>query len=195
MNFFKKLFSGKKEEPQKANDNHDRTSFDGIATIEYFNKRYKEEKIDSDMLDGALKMIESYFIDNKITRKVKEPINHPINLDQTVDDGFGFSLYCKAFNLEDTHALMFLALSFNDFMIKNYGFKLYNDSEPEFPLRTMTLKYDNEGAKLSLYPIEYASKVLAYESSFEELHKRVASVLKSMPTAHQVINKLKGEQE
>lgn len=193
MNFFKKLFSGKKEESQTENNN--RTSFEGIATEEYLNKRYKEEKIDDSTLDSALKMVESYFIDNKIERKVKEPINHPINLDQTVDEGFGFSLYCKAFNLEENHALMFLALSFNDFMIKNYGFKLYNDSKPEFPLRTMTLKYDKEGAKLSLYPIEYTSKVLQYESSFEELHKRIEEALKSMPTAEEVINKMKGGQE
>lgn len=193
MNFFRKLFSGKKEEPKREDDN--KTSFKGIATEEYFNKRYKEEKIEASMLDGALKMVESYFIDNKIERKVKEPINHPINLDQTIDDGNGFPLYCKAFDLEENHALMFLALSFNDFMIKNYGFKLYNDSEPEFPLRTMTLKYDNEGAKLSLYPIEYTSKVLRYESSFEELHKRIEEALKSMPTANEAVKKIIGDKE
>lgn len=192
MNFFKKLFSGKNEETKRESD---KTSFEGIATEEYFDKRYKEEKMDESMLDGALKMIDSYFMDNNIERKVETPINHPMNLDQTVDDGFGFALYCKAFNLEENHALIFLALSFDDFMIKNYGFKLYKDSQPEFPMRTMTLKYDKAGAKLSLYPIEYASKVLNYEASFEELNNRIEEALKNMPTADEVIKNLKGENE
>ena len=191
MKFFKKLFSSKKEQAKQENES--KTSFEGMATEEYFHERYNEEQIDDAMLEGALKMIESYFIDNKIERKVAEPIHHPINLDQTIDDGFGFPLYCQAFNLEAYHAMMFLALSFNDFMIKNYGFKLYNDSQPEFPLRTMTLKYDQEGAVLSLYPVEYASKVLRYEASFEELHQRIAEDLKNIPTVNEVINKMTDE--
>lgn len=80
-------------------------------------------------------------------------------------------------------------------MIKNYGFKLYKDAEPEFPLRTMTLKYEKDGAQISLYPIEYSSKVLQYEASFEELHNRINETLKSLPTAHDVLRKVRGEDE
>ncbi len=191
MNFFKKLFSTTKikENVQQPNS-FSETRLSDIATEEYFNNRYKKDAIDVSILDGALKMIESYFIENKLEKKIKEPINHPQNLDQTIDDGFGFVLFCKAYNMEEKHALMFLSLAFNDFMIKNYGFKLYKDSEPEFPLRTMTLKYDNKGAKLSLYPIEYTTKVLNYESSFEDLHIRIQNSLENIPTSDDVYNKL-----
>ncbi len=103
-------------------------------------------------------MIENYFIDNKIESKIKKPINHPVNLDQVDQDGF--VLYCKAFQLDEVQATLFLAYSLSDFLINKYGFKLYKDSEPEYPLRGMTLKYDKNGAVLSLYPYEYASKVL-----------------------------------
>lgn len=186
MSFFKKIFSSKKGNSQIEQQ----ISFEGIATEEYFNNRYTEEQLDASVLDGALKMIESFFIDNNAERKVKSPINHPINLDQTMDEGLGFTMYCRAFDLEENHALMFLTFGFNDFMMKKFGFKLYRDAKPEFPLRTITLKYDNQGAKLSLYPIEYASKVLNFEASFEDLHKQIEEALKNMPTADDVMNAL-----
>ena len=85
------------------------------------------------MLDGCLKMIENYFIDNKIERKIESPINHPINLDQVDQDGFGFVLYCKAFQLGEEQVTLFLAYSFSDFLINKYGFKLFKDSKPEYP--------------------------------------------------------------
>ena len=92
MNFFKKYFSKKDETKSEA------SSLEGIVTKEYFNQRYTEDNVDEGMLDGCLKMVESYFLDNKIERKIKTPINHPVNLDQVDQDGFGFVLYCKSFS-------------------------------------------------------------------------------------------------
>jgi hypothetical protein len=112
-----------------------------------------------------------------------------------VDDGFGFGLYCKAFNLSDTDATLFLAMLFADYLIKNYGFKLYKDSKPEYPLRGMTLKYDKDGALLSLYPFEYASKVMRNEATFEGLYERIASQLQKMPTMEDLFNGLRNQDE
>lgn len=141
------------------------------------------------MLDGCLKMVESYFMDNKIERKVESPINHPLNLDQLDQDGFGFVLYCKAFQLGEGEAMMFLAFAFSDYLIKNYGFKLFKDNKPEYPLRGMTLKYDKEGIVLSLYPFEYSSKVLNGNETFSELEEKIKSQIRQMPDLNQVAKK------
>jgi hypothetical protein len=187
MNFLKKLFSTKKEEIES--ESKEGSNFEGVYSTEYFDKRYSEENIKAGMLDGCLKMIESYFIDNKIERKIETPINHPINLDQVDQDGFGFVLYCNAFQLGEEQATLFLAYSFSDFLINKYGFKLFKDSKPEYPLRGMTLKYDKNGVVLSLYPYEYASKVLNGNQTFTEMEERLNSQLAEMPKMDEILNK------
>jgi len=187
MNFFKKQFSTKKEEIKS--ESKEGSNFEGVYSTEYFDKRYSEENIKAGMLDGCLKMIESYFIDNKIERKIETPINHPINLDQVDQDGFGFVLYCNAFQLGEEQATLFLAYSFSDFLINKYGFKLFKDSKPEYPLRGMTLKYDKNGVVLSLYPYEYASKVLNGNQTFTEMEERLNSQLAEMPKMDEILNK------
>jgi hypothetical protein len=196
MNFFKKLFTNKKESekpkhiPKSEQENNSKIELGNIATNEYFDQRYQEDTISESILDGTLKMIEGYFIANKIKPIIEKPINHPKNLDQTIDDGFGFILYCKASQLDENFAVGILAMAFNDFMIKNHGFKLYKDSEPEYPLRDMTLKYDNQGVKLSLYPIEYTAKVINYEACFVDLHERIKNHLESLPTSDEIFNRI-----
>ncbi|MGB5981793.1 MAG: hypothetical protein WBG46_06580 [Nonlabens sp.] len=206
MNFFRKLFSKQKKSDQSQNANtsqpnqytnpepehnsNSQAQIGSISSNEYFDQRYQEDFIDEEIMEGTLKMIESYFVDNKIKPIIEKPINHPKNLDQTIDDGFGFVMYCKAMEMGENYAVGLLAMAFNDFMIKNHGFKLYKDSEPEYPLRDMTLKYDHEGAKLSLYPIEYAAKVINYEASFDDLYERIKSNIKNLPTSDDVYNKL-----
>lgn len=174
-------------EPQTESNGDDsplssegKSNFKGISTKEYFNERYQEDSITGFMLDGCLKMIEGYFMVNNIIRKVEKPINHPINLDQVVDERFGFEMYCAKFNLDKQKAALFLALALNDFLVANYGFKLYKDLKPEFPLRTMTSKYDEDGLVLSIYPFEYAMKVLDYEANFEELKAKIDANIKDM---------------
>ena len=188
MNFFKKLFSTKKAVEQ-AGTNNESPNFSGLHTTDYFDQRYIEEKIEAGMLDGCLKMIESYFIDNKIERKIQSPINHPVNLDQVDQDGFGFVMYCKAFQLGEQEATLFLAYSFSEFLISKYGFKLYKDLKPEYPLRGMTLKYDNNGVVLSLYPFEYTSKVLNENNTFSEMEDKLSAQLAEMPKIDDLINK------
>jgi hypothetical protein len=51
----------------------------------------------------------------------------------------------------------------------------------------MTLKYDINGTFLSLYPFEYAAKVLRYESSFEDLHQRIDSQMGNIPGAEEIM--------
>jgi len=131
-----------------------------------------------------------FFIANKVERQIENPVNHPVNLDQVIDEGLGFRMYCKAFQFGDTQAGLFLAYAFSDFLIHNYGFKLYKDSKPESPLRSITLKYDKDRIVLSLYPLEYSLKVLNYESTFQALHNRLDSQLKSLPRAEELLKNI-----
>jgi hypothetical protein len=179
MNFFKKLFSTKKGSTKPDSENEG-SNFEGVYTQAYFDKRYAENHIEAGMLDGCLKMIESYFIDNNIERKIESPVNHPMNLDQLDQEGFGFVMYCKAFQLSEEQATLFLAYSFSDFLINKYGFKLFKDTQPEYPLRVMTLKYDKNGVVLSLYPYEYASKVLNENQTFTAIEERLNAQLAKM---------------
>jgi hypothetical protein len=188
MGLFKKIFSSKKEENKSGSENES-SNFEGIYSTEYFDKRYSEEKIDGEMLDGCLKMIESYFIDNKIGRKIQTPINHPINLDQVDREGLGFVLYCNAFQIGEEQATLFLAYSFSGFLMNKYGFKLFKDAKPEYPLRGMTLKYDNNGVLLSLYPYEYASKVLNGNETFTGMEEKLSSQLAELPGIGDLVNR------
>ncbi|WP_430409934.1 hypothetical protein [Kordia sp.] len=202
MNFFKKLFSSKKQtekqvpkHPQEAsktvsknNDQTKKGEVKEIFTTEYFDKRYTEDRIDEFILDGCLKIIKGFYIDTNIEQKIENPLNHPINLDQVIEDGMGFHMYCKAFNLADKETTMYLALAFADYMIKTFDFKLYQDSEPEFPLRAMTIKYDKNQTVMSLYPIEYALKVLNNQATFEDMHSKVKTHLESMPDMNDLLN-------
>ena len=202
MNFFKKMFSSKKEESnsdspndevqsESKNEEHEtnsadsRANLEGAYTQEYFDTRYSEYTIDAETLTGCLKMVESYFVDNQIERKIESPINHPINLDQVDQEGFGFVLYCSAFELGEGQATLFLAFSFSEYLINKYGFKLFKDSQPESPLRSMTLKYDKDGVILSLYPYEYASKVLNENVTFTEMEERLNAQFSQLPNYRQ----------
>ena len=193
MSFFKKLFSGEKKENEKVKEQE--TAFAGIYTDEHFNKRYTEENIKENpiFLDGCLKMVESYYLEYKLAKKVEKPLNHPANLDQVVNEGVGFHIYCKQFQLEDSQVIMFLSYAFSDFLINTYGFKYYKDSTPEFPYRAITLKYNKNGTVLSLYPFEYALKVLNKESTFESLYSRIDQQLETLPSADEIIKGLTKE--
>lgn len=188
MSFFKNLFSKRKENQSQEPDNL-ASNFRGVYSKEYLDKRYAETPIEARMLDGCLKMIESYLIDNNISKKIDNPVNHPANLDQVDQEGFGFVLYCKALQLGEEKAILFLAYSFSEYLIKKYGFQLFKDSSPEHPLRSMTLKYANNGAALSLYPYEYAYKVLNGNQTFSEMEEKLNTQLSDMPKMKDLIDK------
>jgi hypothetical protein len=145
------------------------------------------------MLDGSLKMVESYFLDNDIEPTIKSPINHPVNLDQIISDGPGFHMYCHSFQFADNATIMMLAIAMSSYYINNLDFTLYNDAEPEFPLRVMTLKYNKNGAVLSLYPFEYSLKVLEKEATFTSLFDKIKTHLDSMPSVETVLKNYTGE--
>ncbi len=192
MNFFKRLFSSKKDKPKKDKKEASVNPKDPIPeppqNKEPSGERYVEEQIDASILEGSFKLIESYFHDNKLERKIKEPINHPLNLDQVIDEGFGFQMYCKAFKMEDNMIIASLSMAFSDFMVKEFGFKHLKDKQPEYPLRFLTLKYAEKEAVLSLYPFEYAAKVLNYEASFEEIYGKVKVHLENLPNIDDLID-------
>ncbi|MGB1039691.1 MAG: hypothetical protein ACPGVD_02365 [Flavobacteriales bacterium] len=175
---------------KQTNNDESEVGLSGLFTNEYFENRYEEDFISENMLEGSLKVIEGYFEANKIDPIKGIPINHPENLDKTIDDGFGFMLYAKVSGLDESIAVSILAMAFNDFLMKNHGFKLYKDSQPEYPLRGMTLKYDYEGTKLSLYPIEYSAKVINYEANYSDLYQRLVETIPNMPTSQEVYKDL-----
>ncbi|MCE3296006.1 MAG: hypothetical protein K0R65_1720 [Crocinitomicaceae bacterium] len=192
MGFFKKIFSG------KGNDaNKQETKVSAVFTEKYFDERFTEQKLDEKpgIIDGCMKMVESFFMDNKIESKVKKPVNHPVNLDQAVTEGVGFHTYCKSFGLEDGQVILFLAYAFSEFLMGQYDFRLYKDNEPEFSLRDMTLKYNKNGVVLSLYPVEYALKVLNHESSFEDLYGKLNGHLERLPGVDELLQGFTGEKD
>jgi hypothetical protein len=187
MSFFKKLFSSNKNEENKQ-ENPD---FKGIIRTDAFNERYSEETLSPTLIDGCLKMVESYYLEYpEIKKKVTKIISHPANLDQVVSEGVGFHPYCQKFQLEDSQIIGFLAYSFSDFLIRHYGFTLYTDKQPELPLRSMTLKYNKNGVVLSLYPYEFSLKVLNGESKFEDLSARIGSNLQTLPGVDEILKNL-----
>lgn len=183
MNLFKKLFSSNKEETNENKINSEAPNIKEIYSEDYFKNRFVETDIyeNQSMMDGCMKMIESYYLDNNIEKTINNPINHPANLDQVVGEGMGFHMYCKSFGQEDSQIIFILAYAFAEFLIKENGFKYYKDSEPEFPLRSMTLKLEVNGAVLSLYPFEYSLKVLNNETKFESLYDKLNAQTQSMP--------------
>jgi len=193
MSFFKRLFSPGKKEAAPA----EKAAFNMLYTDEYFNKRYSPQDINTppEMLDACLKMVQSYFADNNIPMNTALPVNHPENLDKTVTEGTGFTLYCRAFGTDDAQITLFLAYAFAAYLINRYGFNLYKDSEPEYPLRGMTVKYDKDGVVMSLYPFEYAHKVLNNEATFAGLYERINAQIKALPTKEEVLKSFLPEQE
>lgn len=210
MNFFKKLFSSNKEATVSETDSHtnnperdaakttsnNENEVSAIYTEAYFEKRYTENNLsENTILDGSLKMIESYFLDNTIEPQIKNQIDHPNNLDQCISDGLGFHMYCNALQFEDNAIIMFLAMGMSHFYVNHLDFKLYTDNEPEFPLRGMTLKYNKNGAVLSLYPYEYALKVLENEATFTELFDKIKNHLATMPDVETVLKNYNENQD
>ena len=183
MNFFKKLFSSNKDESNESNADSESPKIKEIYREDYFQNRFIETDIyeNPTIIEGCMKMIESYYLDNNIEKIISNPINHPSNLDQVVEEGMGFHMYCQSFGQEDSQIVFILAYAFAEFLIKENNFKFYKDNEPEFPLRSTTLKLEVNGAVLSLYPFEYSLKVLNKESKFESLYEKLKTQTQSMP--------------
>ncbi|PWN59456.1 hypothetical protein [Chryseobacterium viscerum] len=186
MNFFKKIFSKNKNTAHQPSEN---PRIDGIYTDEYFNNRYTEDQILSDdvLVDSSFKMLNSFFIDNKIIPAIENPIYHSSNIDKAVTEEPGFYQYCKSFDQDDKQIGLMLTVAFSYYMVNELGFKLYRDKTPEYPLRFMTLKYNNNGGVISLYPFEYSLKVLNGEASFNDLLEKINKNLENIPTAEDFI--------
>lgn len=136
-------------------------------------------------------MLKSYFIDTQTEEPIVEPINHPKNMDAAVQEGMGFYRYCKLFEQEDKQIGLTLTMAFSLYMVENFGFVLYKDKSPEYPLRFMTLQFNNDGGVISIYPFEYSLKVLNGEASFNELVEKVKNNLQTIPTASEFLDNLK----
>ncbi|UMY66455.1 MULTISPECIES: hypothetical protein [unclassified Flavobacterium] len=185
MSFFKKLFSANKDkQPETAS----LPKF--IATDEYIDTRYKEERIPDKIREGNEKMIRSYYVDNAIVPKVAEPLNSPLNLDQ-INENDGFLHYCRGFGLPDVQIIFTLAASFAAFFESEHGFKLYKDLTPDSELRGMVMKYEKNGGVLFAYPFEYALAALNGEKSFENLNKQVGEKIGNLPTTQDFLDQLK----
>ncbi|SMP15689.1 hypothetical protein [Chryseobacterium profundimaris] len=190
MSFFRKIFSRNKNSNQ---ENNEVPQVKEIFTEEYFDSRYTEQELsENDLLvDGSSKMLESFFIDNKIKPVIDQPVYHPLNIDQAVQDGMGFYEYCKQFDQDDKQIGLIITIAFSYFLVNEWNFKLFNDKTPEFPLRFMTLKYNRNGGVLSLYPFEYSLKVLNGEERFSDLFEKIKNNLGNIPSAKDILDNLK----
>jgi len=190
MSFFRKFFSKNKV---TNNENHKVPGLKEVYTEEYFKERYTEQELsENDLLvDGSFKMLESFFIDNKIKPIIDQPVYHPLNIDQAVQEGVGFYEYCRQFDQDDKQIGLIITIAFSYFLVNEWDFKLFNDKTPEYPLRFMTLKYDRNGGVLSLYPFEYSLKVLNGEARFSDLFEKIKTNLENIASAKDVLNSLK----
>lgn len=190
MSFFRKIFSRNKNSNQ---ENNEVPQVKEIFTEEYFDSRYTEQELsENDLLvDGSFKMLESFFIDNKIKPVIDQPVYHPLNIDQAVQEGMGFYEYCKQFDQDDKQIGLIITIAFSYFLVNEWNFKLFNDKTPEFPLRFMTLKYNRNGGVLSLYPFEYSLKVLNGEARFSDLFEKIKNNLGNIPSAKDILDNLK----
>ena len=190
MSFFRKIFSKNKNSNQ---ENNEVPQVKEIFTEEYFDSRYTEQELsENDLLvDGSFKMLESFFIDNKIKPVIDQPVYHPLNIDQAVQEGMGFYEYCKQFDQDDKQIGLIITIAFSYFLVNEWNFKLFNDKTPEFPLRFMTLKYNRNGGVLSLYPFEYSLKVLNGEARFSDLFEKIKNNLGNIPSAKDILDNLK----
>ena len=68
---------------------------------------------------------------------------------------------------------------------------LYNDKQPDFTLRGMTLKYEKNGAMVMIYPMEYTLKVLNKERTFEDLFTKLNNQIPNLPSANDIIDQIK----
>ncbi len=186
MKFLKKLFSSK----EQKKDVKENLETKGIIIDDYFEKRYNEEIVDDTDLSNSLSVIDKYFSINGIERKIEKFPDHPINLDQVAKEGTGFIDFCQTFGKASNETIVFyLAFPLSNFLINNFGFKLYNDSEPENPLRSMALIYNKNNYLLTLYPYEYSLKVLNSEAEFEKLLERVKDNLNNLPNENDMFDK------
>ncbi|MDQ1096089.1 MULTISPECIES: hypothetical protein [Chryseobacterium] len=114
MSFFKKIFSKNKS---SNGDRQDMPKIQEIYTDDYFNDRYIEQQLSEDdlLVGGSFKMLESFFIDNKIKPLIEKPIYHPSNIDQAIEEGMGFYEYCKIFEQEDKQIGLTLTIAFSYF--------------------------------------------------------------------------------
>ena len=71
--------------------------------------------------------------------------------------------------------------------------KNFKDNSPEFPLRSLTLKYDKNGIVMSLYPFEYSLKVLNGETEFEKIYSQIKNQLENMPDKEDFFGNLKNK--
>ena len=193
MSFFKKLFGGNKVKKENLGRNSVETEDKipkEIFTEDYFNNRYIEENLyaDTEFFEGNFKMMEGYFIDMKVEKPIQNPTNHPENLDALFENLINFKLYCNGFQMEDKMVAMTLSSLFSDFLIKKYGFKLYKDTAPEYPLRFLSLKYNKNGVVLSLYPFEYSVKVMNLETTYTDLENKIKDKLEIMPDYKKVVD-------
>jgi hypothetical protein len=110
MSFFRKIFSKNKNSNQ---ENKEVPQVKEVFTEEYFDSRYTKQELSEDdlLVDGSFKMIESYFLDNKIKPIIESPIYHPANIDEAIEEGIGFFQYCKLFNRVNGHHRIFLFLN------------------------------------------------------------------------------------
>ncbi len=90
--------------------------------------------------------------------------------------------------MEQEQAAFILAYAFSDYLIKQYGFVLYTDKEPQSPLRKMTLKFHQDTVYLSVYPLEYAFKVLNFESRFTALEQTIQGQMKGIPELKKAVH-------
>lgn len=191
MNFIKKLFSNKKKE--KDENTLDISQITGqqikeVINEDYFNKRYRtlSEK-DMILLDGSIKMVDSFFLETTFVQPVENEINHPENLDFAATHGY--LDFCKKYGFGNGIAASQLAFAFSKYMIDKHNMIFYFDSEPENQNRVFTIKKDINRITMSLYPLEYCLQVIANQKTFTDIVKKIIEKENNPPEIPDILKK------
>lgn len=126
---------------------------------------------DEKLLDGAVKMIGSFAMISKETLPNAAQLNHPENLDFVVNNGY--LNWLKSVGMTDGDIAAQLCFVLSSYMVEKHGMILYHDHLPEHKFRMFALKKIREDKQLSVFPLEYAIKVLTGREAFLGFEKIV----------------------
>ncbi|HEY8405039.1 MAG TPA: hypothetical protein VIK71_10560 [Flavobacteriales bacterium] len=167
MNFLRRLFASKVK--------------DGLATAEKRATphpsssnlyRFTSLPLTSEDKQKTVRIIESY-LENQQLQVPTMPLCHPSNLDFLLHQGTGFVEFYRNKGMTHEQVIEQLANAVSIYLLDHCGYKRYEDSNPESPKKTITLKSVKGESVASIYPIEYCNAVLNKETTFAQLLTKI----------------------
>lgn len=167
MNFLRRLFASKVNDdfavPENSTLSHSTTSF---------NYRFSLQPLRDDAKEKTIHIIKSY-LEQRQLQLPNSPLCHPTNLDFMLNQGNGLVDYYIQRGMTMEQVIEHLANATSIYLTDHCGYKRYEDSLPDSPQRTITLKSVKGQLVISIYPFEHCEAVLSNNTSFVRLLERI----------------------